>query len=137
MQARSVLPRFVRQALTSENIAWYGSGERTQDFVHVTDVVGACLLAAASSTPGIYNIGSGVPISMKQLAHLILRMVPHSRSQVLPADLPDPEEGCRWEVDVGKARNNLGYSPKVRLEDGLRQYIDFVHSGARSCRWWN
>ncbi len=133
----SVLPRFVQQGLSSENISWYGSGERTQDFVHVKDVVAACLLAASTSSPGVYNIGSGISTSMKKLAELILTLIPESRSQALPADKPDLQENCRWEVDIAKAYNNLNYHPTVRLEDGVREYIDFMRSGAPVCRWWS
>lgn len=137
LMSGGVLPRFVQQALKSENLVWYGTGNRTQDFVHVSDVVDACLRAVASRSSGIYNIASAQPVSMKDLAGTIINLIPESRSNALPAGLPDPQERIHWQVNIGKAERELGYRPKVQFKDGLAEYIEFVHAGKGFDRWWS
>ena len=133
----SVLPRFIARAVASDDLAWYGSGERTQDFVHVDDVVRACLLAGNTDRPGVYNIGSGRSVSMKALAELAARSVPDCRSRVGAAEVADPQDAVRWEIDIRNARNHLDYRPGVTLEDGLRDYADVVRGARRVPPWWD
>jgi UDP-glucose 4-epimerase len=136
MMQNGVLPRFVSRALKSEEIQWLGNGSRAQNFVHVTDVVAAALLAAATDRPGIYNVGGSETTSMQELARSVTRLTPGTSSQVTASGNPDPEEGCRWEVDLTRAAAGLGYRPKISLEQGLGEYIAWVQSGQDAQRWW-
>jgi nucleoside-diphosphate-sugar epimerase len=137
MVQNSVLPRFVSKALQSEEIHWMGSGSRAQNFVHVTDVVAAALLAAETDKPGLYNMGGSETTSMEELARLVTKLTPGTRSKVSASGQPDPEERCRWEVDLTRAAAGLGYRPKVPLEQGLGEYIEWMQSGQEMARWWN
>lgn len=136
MPVGTVLPGFVARALASEDLAWYGSGDRTQDFVHVDDVVQACIRATESDKSGVYNIGGGRPVRMSDLARMIVTLVPGSRSRAVPDGRPDPQEGIRWMVDIAKARRELGYNPQRGLEEGVREYVGAVRRGAAVRRWW-
>ena len=137
MTANSVLPRFVSKALQSEEVQWMGSGSRAQNFVHVMDVVAAALLAAETDRPGVYNVGGGETTSMQELARLITKLTPGTQSKVSASGKPDPEESCRWEVDLTRAAAALGYRPKVPLEQGLSEYIACMQSRQETARRWN
>ncbi len=67
-----VLSRFVDRAMRSEQIQWLGNGSRAQNFVHVSDVVDAAMLASETDTPGVYNIGGSETTSMQDLALLVV-----------------------------------------------------------------
>ena len=136
MPTEGVLARFSQRALHSEDIQWHGTGSRAQNFIHVSDVVAAALLAAETESPGVYNIGGAETIAMDALARLAVRLVPESRSKVSSSGAPDPEEGCRWEVDLTQASSGLGYQPKVSLEQGLQEYLEWLRSRAPIPRWW-
>jgi nucleoside-diphosphate-sugar epimerase len=121
----TVLHFFIKKAIASEPITFYGSGERRQDFVAVDDIASAVINSVNhSDARGIFNIASGRSISMKNLAYLIKSLVPECRSNVLPADIEDPQENYRADFDISKAREELGWRPQVSLEDGIKSLID-------------
>ena len=132
----SVLARFVDRALSSQDLQWLGGGSRAQNFVHVSDVVTAALLAAETQDPGVYNIGGAETTTMQELACLVVRLAAGSRSKASSAEGTDPEEGMRWEVALSRASTTLGYRPKISLEQGLREYITWAQSKAEPPRWW-
>ena len=136
MTQKGVLPRFVSKALKSEEIQWMGSGERAQNFVHVTDVVEAALLAAETDRPGLYNVGGSETTSMQELARSVAKPTRETGSNASASGKPDPEEGCRWEVDLTRTAAALGYRPQVSLEQGLGEYIAYMQSKQDTPRWW-
>lgn len=131
----SVLTRFVKRALASESLNWFGTGQRTQNFVHVKDIVQACLKASETQAPGVYNVGGQESISMENLARLVQRLTPGCTSKVCEADALDPQEDYLWEVSLSKAREGLGYIPQIPIEQGLREYIESVRSGDVPDTW--
>ncbi len=136
MPEHSVLPLFVDAALSSRDICFHGSGQRTQNFVHVSDAVRACLLAATSHAAGIYNIGGSSSISMRELAAMIVALIPGCRSRVIPSGRPDPQEDYRWDVNLDLSAKTLGYAPQIVLAAGISDYIDFLSSGKKPYQWW-
>jgi nucleoside-diphosphate-sugar epimerase len=136
MAPATVLPYFIGCVLRSEDLLWFGSGERTQNFIHSSDVVHACLLAAQTGQPGVYNIGGESSVNMRDLAGLIVDLCPGCRSAARAAGKPDPQEDERWELDLSRAKAGLGYSPLVTLREGLRDLIAFVRSKAPVPQWW-
>lgn len=134
MRPHTVLPSLVEKALSSAPFGWYGSGQRSQDFVHVDDVVAACKLALASSISGVFNVASGQPVSMRHLAESVASMVPGASP--MQVGQVDPQEGRNWEIDISAAKA-IGFSPRVAFQDGLRGYIDAnVHQSGPD-RWWH
>lgn len=123
MHEASVLPRFARAAIRGERLAWFGSGRRTQNFVHVKDVVRAILLAAAGDAAGVFNITGPESISMRALAELTVTLGPATSSVAQPANVPDPHDDQRWEFDAGKAASLLGYTPAISVREGLADYL--------------
>lgn len=135
MKPTTVLPRFVAQALRGETLHWFGTGRRAQDFVHVDDVVSACLLAGAANNPGVYNIGTGQPTAMRALAEMIATAVPGGKA--VADGRPDPQEGMVWQVDVSSAKKSLGYEPKVTIEAGLLAYLNEIRNPHATPSWWH
>lgn len=132
MPTNTVLPRFVQMAQASQDITLYGTGARTQNFLHVSDAVHACILSAQHHVSGIFNVGGPRDTSMKSLAELIVKLIPGSR--IAYPGIPDPQEDHRWAVDSRKAQQAFDYTPAVTLEAGLKDYLDRRDDAPR---WWH
>jgi len=119
---------WLRLVVDEREIEIYGDGTQLRDFNHVDDVVSALLLAAASDEANgqVYNLGSPEPVSLRQLAEMLVE----ARGRGSWRLVPWPEE--RRAIDIGsyygdytRAREQLGWQPRVSLADGLRSTIDF------------
>lgn len=124
----SVIPFFIQEALASRDIPILGSGKRSQDFVYVSDVVDAVTPALKMDCSGIYNIGSGQTTSTIKLAKIILKAIPQSKSKIVYSKKLDPEEKYRLKLDISKAKRELKYSPKVKIDEGIDQYIKYIRA---------
>ena len=118
MYPGTVLPRMVHQALEDDQITVHGRGRRRQDFLHASDAATANLLAYLRNADGIFNIGSGVSISMVQLASHIARVFTNNSTRVVFAD-EQSEGGGGFELEISKAERELGYRPRYQIEAGL------------------
>lgn len=120
----TVLPQFLKRALKSEDIPLYGSGTREQDFIHVDDIAEVTLRVLARNFTGVLNVASGRPVSMRELAEMVLRALPDSRSKIVYLPRPDPQEGRRMRISVEKARKDLDFVPSIALDTGLKRYAE-------------
>ena len=120
-----VVSNFIVQALRGNDITIYGTGRQTRSFCYVDDMVEALVrtMGTADDFTGPVNIGNPGEFTMLELAEKILRLT-GSRSKLafepLPAD--DPRQR---QPDISLAREQLGWEPKVALEDGLRETIAY------------
>jgi NAD dependent epimerase/dehydratase len=127
--ARAVIPTIIAQALTRDRVL-LGSLTPTRDFTYVADIVHGLLLAAdsLSAVGQVTNIGSGAEISIGDLAHKILAIV--GRDVPVEGDprrlRPEDSEVERLLCDNRLARERLGWTPGVSLEDGLRRTIEWI-----------
>lgn len=119
----TALPIFIEKARKNEDIVLYGDGMRSQDYVYVDDVVDANILAAEKNITGIYNIGSGKKITMKELAKTIIKVF-NSKS-FIRYDPNIPQE-FSIGIDIHKAERDLGYKPKFDLYSGLKKYRESI-----------
>jgi len=122
-----VLPNFAARMKAKEPINVYGTGYQTRTYCYVTDAVGGFLRVLIKGVPGeAYNIGNPEPeLSVLELAERIEHVLGRSVKRNLieypdsyPAD--EPQRRC---PDIRKARLQLGYDPKVTLEDGLGRFF--------------
>ena len=125
----TVITKFIKMALQSEDITLYGTGQRKQDFIYIDDVVEAFLLAYQKKASGVFNTASGVSISMKELAETILKVIPTSQSKIVYTGIMDPQEHYRVEFSIEKAKKELGYIPMFSLADGIKRYVDTIQHG--------
>lgn len=109
-----VIGKFLRQRSRGEPLTVCGDGEYYRDYTHVSDVVRANLLAMTSPRVGhgeVINIGNGRPFSVNQLAALI-------GGEAVPVPMR-PGDVRYTRADITRAKELLGWEPKVHLEDGI------------------
>lgn len=119
-----VVSEFIVKALDGQKFVLNG-GNQTRSFTYVDDTVDGLIKLMEKGTPGTpYNIGNPVEITIKELAETVLRMVGRPvEVEVKPSNLPDdPDRRC---PQIAKARNELGWEPKVGLEEGLLKTIEY------------
>lgn len=115
---KTVLQRFMRQALAGEPLKYLGRGTRRQDFTYVDDVAEA-FEAALKGTGGIYNIATGRPITMCGLASLVAELAGAGPDVIMASGEPDPQEGWPARFDISRARQVLGWAPRTSLRQGI------------------
>jgi UDP-glucose 4-epimerase len=126
-RTRNVLRIFIERALADLDLVFYGSGNRQQDFVSAYDVANAVVCAVLRmSSSGIFNIASGVPVSMRDLAELVIRTVPGTGSRIISSGIPDPQENQRTAFSISKAQAILGWRPVVSLMDGIKSWAQYL-----------
>lgn len=116
---------FIVQALRGDNITIYGKGDQTRSFCYYSDTIGAFmkLIDTPQSFIGPINIGNPHEITILELAEIIVRMT-KSKSKIIRKPLPqdDPTRRC---PDIGLAKKQLKWAPKVALEEGLKETIHY------------
>jgi dTDP-glucose 4,6-dehydratase len=116
-----VVPNFMKQALCGEELTVYGNGRQTRSFCYVSDEIDGFLRLAKSDEHLPVNIGNPHEFPMIECAQMVLK-VTGSKSQIRYEPLPqdDPKQRC---PDITKARQLLGWEPKIDLETGLRRSL--------------
>lgn len=118
-----MIPNFITQALKNEPLVIYGDGSRTRSICYVSDLVEGLMRAMFSeNTQGeVFNLGNPNEYTVLEYAHEIIKLC-KSRSNILfePVRVDDPE---RRRPDITKARQVLGWEPRIEKEEGLRQTI--------------
>ena len=125
MQIRDgrVVPNFMCQALRGEDLTVYGNGSQTRSFCYVSDEIDGFMRLSKSNEHMPVNIGNPNEFTILECAQLVLK-VTESMSQIrfLPLPQDDPKQR---RPDVTKARQLLGWDPKISLEAGLRLSLEF------------
>jgi len=121
----NVIPIFVFRMLRGESINIFGDGEQTRDFVHVDDVVQANIRAAETvGVSGAFNIASGTRVTINRLAEIILAQGNHSSTIIHGPERPGD---VRHSIaDLTAANRELGFSPTVGLDEGIREYVNWA-----------
>ena len=112
--------KFFKALAEDREIVVFGDGQQTRDFTFVDDIVQASLAALVSGKPGeTYNVGGG---HRKKLADVIRLMegISRMKARILWTEKQKGDVPDTW-ADIRKARQDLGYSPKTRLDEGLEQ----------------
>ncbi len=121
----TVVKIFIKQALGNLPLKYHGSGNRKQDFTYIQDVADAFLIALNTpNASGLYNISAGVPITMKDLATLIVTNIPGCKSQIEPSGQTDPEEYSLAQYSIHKAREILHWVPKFSIKSKISELIN-------------
>ncbi len=118
-----VLPAFIGQALRGEDLTIFGDGSQTRSFCYVADLVEGIYRLLLSDYPLPVNIGNPSEITIGDFAEEIIKLTGTTQKIVyhpLPKD--DPKQR---QPDITKARELLGWEPKVGREEGLRITYDF------------
>jgi dTDP-glucose 4,6-dehydratase len=121
-----VVPNFIGQALRGDNITVYGTGTQTRSFCYVADLVDGIykLSQAPKEVSGPINLGNPTERTMLEFAQEIKRLT-ESASEIVYEELKTADDPKQRRPDNTKAREILGWEPKVSLEDGLRATIAY------------
>jgi len=123
-----VVSNFIVQALRNRDITLYGDGSQTRAFCYVDDLVEGMmrLMKTGDDINGPINIGNPHEIPVRELAERVIRQT-GSTSRIVLRPLPedDPLQRC---PDITRARTQLGWEPKVALEDGLARTIEYFRA---------
>lgn len=124
-----VVAIFSRRLLSGEPCAIYGDGSATRDFVHVSDVVRANVLALTTAHKGAVNIGTGVETSVNALYQEIARAAGSQlQARYEPGRLGDL---ARSSLDAAFAKTAIGWTPKVALAEGIAQTVNWFRATPR------
>jgi dTDP-glucose 4,6-dehydratase len=129
-----VVPNFVKQAVANQPLTVYGDGKATRSFCYVTDLVDGMLRLLWSDEPNPVNVGNPREMTITQFAEAVLSAAgPASKSKikfVQPKAERIADDPQRRRPDITRAKTILGWAPRVKLEDGLRETIAYFRSVA-------
>lgn len=122
----AVIPRFIECYRQKKNPQIYGNGQQSRDFIHVSDVARANILAVTLSSSiikqhRVFNIGTGHQTNLLDLLNLISQQTGY---YLEPNFLPSRQgEVCHSFADVNLSREKLGFQPLVSLEEGIKSLL--------------
>ena len=120
-----VVSNFIVQALKGESITVYGEGNQTRAFCYVDDLIDGFvrLMNTPDSITGPINLGNPVETTVRELAEKIIAMTgSRSKLEFRPLPVDDPVQRC---PDITRAKEVLGWQPRVPLENGLQKTIAY------------
>ncbi len=118
----AVIPIFIKKALNNEDLIIYGDGNQTRDFIYIDDVINACILASEKGS-GALNIGSGIPVSVNEIAKLIVELT-NSKSKI--GHIENRSGDIIHSLsDISRAKDILGFEPKYDIRTGLKKTIEW------------
>ncbi len=121
------LSRFIESAVRGQPVEVFGDGEQTRDMTHVSDAVGATVAALESYSNGTYNVSGGQRVSVNAMLDLVGRAV----GEPVEASYAGEVRGdvrSTW-ADLGRAGRELGYRPRVGLEEGIASQVEWALAG--------
>jgi UDP-glucose 4-epimerase len=125
-----VIPKFMLRCMAGKPLVIFGDGSQTRDFTYVSDTARGILLAGSSTAAvgATLNIGQGREISINELARTVAAVVAHDGAEIA-YDQPRPGDVLRLYADSSRARDLLGFTPSVSLDEGLQK----LHSWYMNC----
>jgi len=132
----NVIPIFAERILRDRPIVVFGDGGQTRDFVNVKDVARANYLAGiATDASGAFNLGSGTRVTINELARMMSeaagRSVEVVHSEPRPGDVRDSL------ATIGAAERAFGFEPSVGLDEGLKEYLDWLRDDVVTLERWS
>lgn len=111
-----------------------GDGNQVRDFLYVEDAARGLAAIATNGTPGEdYNLASGVPVRLLDLARAVATLMGHPSITVAPTGRSFPGDTPKWYADISKIRR-IGWEPQVPLPEGLRRTIEWLGADAGARR---
>jgi UDP-glucose 4-epimerase len=119
----TVVKAWIQASREHKPLRVFGSGSRSQDFVACSDVAEAVVQSLQSSAAGgVYHIGSGAALCMRDLAQMIAGF----RNTPIVFEGVDPNADDRWDLSLEKARTDLGYTPKLSGAEAIESLLRTV-----------
>ena len=118
-----VVPALIGQALAAQPMTVFGDGSQTRSFCYVSDLIDGIYRLLLSKESAPVNIGNPAELSVLEFARTI-RALTGTSSEIVFRELPVDDPRVR-QPDISRARQLLGWEPKVKLEEGLRRTIEY------------
>jgi dTDP-glucose 4,6-dehydratase len=125
-----VVPALINQAIAGEPMTVFGDGSQTRSFCYVADLIDGIYRLLLSSETSPVNIGNPAELSVLDFARTIQDLT-GTKSEIVFKPLPVDDPRVR-QPDITRARQLLGWEPRVELREGLRRTIDFFQQEAAS-----
>ncbi len=124
-----VVSNLIMQALRGDDITLYGDGQQTRSFCYVDDLIEGlvAMMRTGPDAPGPFNIGNPVETTIRELAETVIDLT-GSSSKLVYRPLP-PDDPRQRRPDIAKARDILGWEPRVALREGLTRTIAYFAAG--------
>ncbi len=119
-----VVSNFICQALLGKELTIYGDGTQTRSFCYVSDMVRGLISLMESSERNPINLGNPHEVTIEELAHAVLRLIPDTGSKITYLPLPQ-DDPVRRKPDISLAEKTLQWTPKVSFEDGLTATVAY------------
>ena len=118
-----VVSNFIIQALKGEDITIYGEGTQTRSFCYVDDLIDAMirLMNTPDTFTGPVNTGNPNEFTIRELAEMVIKLT-NSKSKIIKQPLPE-DDPMQRQPDISLAKKELGWEPKINLEEGLKKTI--------------
>lgn len=117
----AVIPKFITRVMNDQSPIVYGDGKQTRDFTYVDDVIQANILAAESSTTGVFNAAGGRRITINELATTVMNLC--GKTLDITYKESRPGDITHSLADSTKARNAFGFTLKYNIEEGLKETL--------------
>ena len=123
-----VIAIWLGNIIRKEDLTIFGDGTNSRDFTYIKDVIQANLLAAKQNVSGeIFNIGAGSPITLTDLAKLILKITKKGNLKIIYTE-PRPGDIIHSYADISKAKRLLKFNSAFNQEQGLKEYFRWYNS---------
>jgi dTDP-glucose 4,6-dehydratase len=116
------IPAFLSQALTDKPLTVFGDGSQTRSFCYVDDLIAGLIALAESGVHEPVNLGNPDEMTLLDMARLVVELT-ESRSEIVFEALPVDDPKVR-QPDISRARDLLGWEPRVDVREGLRRTIE-------------
>ena len=123
-----VLPNFLQQALRGEPLTIYGDGQQTRSFCYVDDLIDGIVRLLYSDEHQPVNIGNPVETTILEFAETISRLAGNPAGVIFKPVQRGESDPQRRRPDITRARQILGWEPKINLEDGLNKTIPYFQT---------
>lgn len=121
-----VIPTFIRQALTGDDLTVYGDGSQTRSFCYVSDLIDGFIALLESDVQTPVNLGNPDERTIMELAERIIELT-ESDSEISHRPLP-PDDPMVRRPDISKANRELGWEPTINLEEGIRRSLEYFEA---------
>ncbi len=125
-----VVPAFIGQALRGEALSVFGDGSQTRSFCYASDLIDGIFKLAMSDFHDPVNLGNPREMTIKQFADEIIRITgTKSKIEYKPLPVDDPKVR---QPDITRAREVLGWEPRVDFEEGIKKTIEYFRKSLAS-----
>jgi UDP-glucose 4-epimerase len=126
----AVVARFSYQMIKDAEVSINGSGEQERDFVYISDIVRANILAMQQPESQVYNLGTGKSISVNHIFHLLKSLTSYRKEPHYVKDIKG--EIFKTSLTAAKAKQELRWLPLIEFDDGLKMTLDYYREFNKS-----